>query len=147
MPQQFAAVSDRSIRMDETKSPKSTEHDPPQPPNNRSEADKRYGQCYSLPESQVNRYHLPEIQSCQSDGAAAMEIHALEEHNRQLKAEMGKHYRLQRISRKLLEEVRASTKQLKDAVLEFRQAHKYIEESFREEEEFHEEEFLSTHHF
>lgn len=132
--------------MDERKSP-STEYDLPTPQNTSSEANKRHGQCYRFPELQVNRHHLPEIQSCRNDAAASMEIRALEEYNRQLKAQVRKYYKLQTISHKLLEEVRASTKRLKDAVLEFRQAHKHIEESFRREEDLHEAEFLGSHQF
>ncbi|KIW09734.1 hypothetical protein PV08_12018 [Exophiala spinifera] len=76
-----------------------------------------------------------------------MEIRALEEYNRHLKAEMRKYYQLQSVSQKLLEEVRTSTKRLKDAVLEFRRAHKDIEENFRQEEDLHEAEFLRSHQF
>lgn len=144
--QQSTASGEHTIRMEERKPPSSTEYDLPTPQNTSSEA-KRRGQCYRFPELQVNRHRLPEIQSCRNDDAASMEIRALEEYNRQLKAEVRKYYKLQSVSHKLLEEVRASTKLLKDAVLEFRQAHKQIEESFHEEEDFHETEFLKNHQF
>lgn len=144
--QQSAASGEHTVRMEERKPPSSTEYDLPTPQNTSSEA-KRHGQCYRFPELQVNRHHLPEIQSCRNDDAASMEIRALEEYNRQLKSEMRKYYKLQSISHKLLEEVRASTKRLKDAVLEFRQAHKQIEEHFRKEEDLHEAEFLGSHQF
>ncbi|KAK6362391.1 hypothetical protein LTS17_012899 [Exophiala oligosperma] len=144
--QQSAASGEHIIRMEERKTPSSTDYNLPTPQNTFSKA-KRHGQCYRFPELRVNRHHLPEIQSCLNEDAASMEIRALEEYNRHLKATMRKYYQLQSISHKLLEEVRASTKRLKDAVLEFRQAHKHIEECFRKEEDLHEAEFLGSHQF
>jgi hypothetical protein len=106
-----------------------------------------YNDGRRLSELLRDRTSKPALEPGRSSHSRALEIRALEEHNRTLEAEVRKNYKIHIISEKLVEEVRVSTAQLKEAVLTFRRAHKTIEEDFRNEEEGRQEECLRGHQF
>jgi hypothetical protein len=80
-------------------------------------------------------------------GARTQLIHSLEAENKILKAEVVKNYQLQLQSEKLVEEVRAATERIKNAVLKFRKEQKRIEQKFNEEKELVEMDFQASNFF
>ena len=76
-----------------------------------------------------------------------LQIRALEAENSMLKAEVVRNYELQLRSEKMVEDVRAATERLRDAVLQFRREQKHIEDRFREEQKRIDSEFQASNYF